>query len=85
MALIGTFFGWWAMFSGLQRIGGGQVALLMPLETLLSVLWAVLFLQERLTLWQTLGGVLILSSALLAIQRLKRANYQRRWRDWLRL
>jgi drug/metabolite transporter (DMT)-like permease len=38
MALIGTFFGWRAMFSGLQRIGGGQVALLMPLETLLSVL-----------------------------------------------
>jgi drug/metabolite transporter (DMT)-like permease len=74
MALAGTFFGWWAMFSGLQRIGGGQVALLMPLETLLSVLWAVLFLQERLTLWQTLGGILILSSALLAIQRLKRAN-----------
>jgi drug/metabolite transporter (DMT)-like permease len=85
MALIGTFFGWWAMFSGLQRIGGGQVALLMPLETLLSVLWSVLFLQERLTLWQTLGSILILLSALLAIQRLKRANYQRRWRDWLRL
>jgi drug/metabolite transporter (DMT)-like permease len=59
------------MFSGLQRIGGGQVALLVPLETLLSVLWSVLFLQEHLSLWQALGGVLILSSALLAIQRLK--------------
>jgi drug/metabolite transporter (DMT)-like permease len=50
-------------------IGSGQLALLGPLETMLSVIWAVLFLHERLSLWQFAGGALILLSAALAVQR----------------
>lgn len=84
MAVVGTYFGWWAMFTGIQRIGSGQVALLMPVETMLSVSWAALFLGERLTGQQLLGSSLILVSALLAIQRLKRVRWKPRWRAWQR-
>lgn len=85
LALICTYFAWLAMFTGIRYIGSGQVALLIPLETLLSVLWAFLFLRERLTAWQSAGGLLILLSALLAIRRLSRARWRPRWRARLRL
>jgi drug/metabolite transporter (DMT)-like permease len=42
------------------------MALFSPLETLLTITWAMLFLQERLTLIQWLGGGLIILSMLLA-------------------
>ena len=61
------------MFRAIQEIGSGQLALLSPLETLLAILWSVAFLQESLSLFQWFGGSLILSSALLAAFRSKRA------------
>lgn len=74
LAIVSTFFARLGYYAAIRRIGSGQVALLSPLETLLAVLWAILFLGERLTLLQALGGALILASALLAIQRLGRVN-----------
>ncbi|MFN8457327.1 MAG: DMT family transporter [Anaerolineae bacterium] len=74
MGLVTGYFAWWAMFVGMRHIGGGQVALLQPLETLLAVLWSVIFLQERLSAWQWLGGVFILVSTALAAQRLSRVK-----------
>jgi drug/metabolite transporter (DMT)-like permease len=74
MGLVTGYFAWWAMFTSMRHIGGSQVVLLTPLETLLSVLWAVLFLQERLSVWQWLGGVFILVSAALAAKRLSRVK-----------
>ena len=84
IAVVSTFFGWWAMFRSIQTIGSGQYALLLPLETLLSILWSLLFLQERLLPLQFVGGGLILLSAVLAIQRLGLVPRRRRWRVWLR-
>jgi drug/metabolite transporter (DMT)-like permease len=74
MGLVTGYFAWWAMFTSMRYIGGSQVVLLMPLETLLSVLWAVVFLQERLSTWQGLGGLFILVSAALAAKRLSRVK-----------
>ena len=62
------------LVTSVRIIGGGQVALLNPLETFLTVIWSVLFLSESLTAVQWMGGGLILLSALLAIQRLRRAR-----------
>lgn len=84
ISVVSTFFGWWAMFRAIQIIGSGQYALLLPVETLLAILWSFLFLGERLLLWQLVGGVLILLSAMLAVQRLGRIPRRRRWRVWLR-
>ncbi len=80
MAAITTYFAWAAWFIAMRRLGTGPVAMLVPLETFLSVIWSVLFLSERLTPLQWLGGVLILLSTLLAIQRLGRVRLWR-WRS----
>lgn len=84
LAIISTYLARLALFVGVRSLGGGQIALLMPLETLLSVTWSVLFLQERLSVWQWLGGLFILASAVLAVKRLNRARWQPRWRVWSR-
>jgi drug/metabolite transporter (DMT)-like permease len=84
ISVVSTFFGWWAMFRAIQIIGSGQYALLLPIETLLAILWSFLFLGERLLLLQLVGGSLILLSAMLAVQRLGRIPRRRRWRVWLR-
>jgi drug/metabolite transporter (DMT)-like permease len=72
LALAVTYLGRVTQFIAIRAIGGGQVALLMPLEIFLSVVWSVLLLSERLTPWQWVGGGLILLSALLAARRLGR-------------
>lgn len=69
LALVSTYFARMALFSAVRRIGSGQVALLWPLQTLGSIILSVLFLQERMTTVQWAGGILILASAFLAIER----------------
>jgi drug/metabolite transporter (DMT)-like permease len=74
LAALCTFFAWVAWFAAMRRVGTGPVAMLVPLETFLTVIWSVLFLSERLTPVQWLGGVLILFSTLLAVRRLGRVR-----------
>jgi drug/metabolite transporter (DMT)-like permease len=85
LALVSTYLARLTMFEGVRLLGSGQVALLLPLETLLAVLWSVVFLGERLTFWEWMGGGLIMFSALLAVRRLNWARWQPRWRTWSRL
>jgi drug/metabolite transporter (DMT)-like permease len=56
-----------AMISGIQGVGSAQVALLAPAETMMTVIWSMLFLQERLSLLQWVACALILTSAFLAV------------------
>lgn len=74
LALLPTYAARLGLFAAVRRLGGGQVALLAPVETLLTVLWAVIFLGDRLTLAQLAGGGLVLLSAVLAVRRLRRAR-----------
>lgn len=74
LAVVCTYLSRVLMFTALQRLGGSQVTLLVPLETLLTVLWSVLFLGERLTPVQLAGSGLILVSAALAARRLGRVK-----------
>lgn len=85
LAVVSTYMARLTMFAAIRSLGSGQVALLAPTETLLTVMWSIIFLQERLTPWQWLGGLLILTSALLAIARLNRARWRPRWRLWPRV
>lgn len=84
LAVVSTYLARLALFAGVRHLGSGQMALLLPLETLLTVTWSVLFLQEWLTLWQWIGGSLILLSALLAVRRLRWTRKRTRWRVWWR-
>lgn len=71
LAIVATFFARLTLYTAIRHIGSGQVSLLMPLETLLGIIWSMLFLNERLTAIQWFGGILILASALLAINRMR--------------
>lgn len=77
LAVVNTILSRLMWFVANRNLGSGQVALLVPLETFLTTIWSVLFLHERLTPAQWLGGALILSSALLVIPGLSQA----RWRQ----
>jgi drug/metabolite transporter (DMT)-like permease len=74
MAVVPTYLARLTLFSAVRHLGSGQIALLTPLETLLTVIWSVLFLGERLSPYQLLGGALIVTSAVLAVRRLERAR-----------
>ncbi len=69
LAVVSTYFARLALFSAVRRIGSGQFALLWPLQTLGAIILSVLFLQERMTTTQWVGGLFILTSAFLAIRR----------------
>ncbi|MEM6431125.1 MAG: DMT family transporter [Deinococcota bacterium] len=64
-AIIATVIARLSLFTGIQLMGSGQAALLAPIETLLAIVWAAMFLGERLSRIQGIGAVLIISSALL--------------------
>lgn len=66
LAVVSTFLARLCFYAAIQRMGSGQMSLLMSLETMLSVTWSMLFLGEQLLQWQWLGAGLILVSALLA-------------------
>ncbi len=74
LAVVSTYLARLGYFNAVTRIGSGQLALLGPVETLLSVVWSILFLGERLAPLQAVGGALILVSALLAVRRLGRVR-----------
>ncbi|MBM4422324.1 MAG: DMT family transporter [Chloroflexi bacterium] len=77
LVVVTTYLARLLLFTAIARIGGAQVSLLAPLETLLTVIWSMLFLSERLTLTQWAGGALILISAVLAVNRLGRVGWRR--------
>ncbi|MFN8495496.1 MAG: DMT family transporter [Caldilineaceae bacterium] len=80
LAVVSTFLARLCFYKAIQLLGSGQMSLLMPTETLLAVIWSLLFLGERLTIIQWVGAGLILTSAMLAIQRLGRVRWPQRWR-----
>jgi len=80
LAILATVIARLAMVAAVNRIGSGQMSLLSSLEILLAVIWAAIFLGERLSLVAWLGGGLILLSAVLAVQRLGLASMRPRWR-----
>lgn len=85
LAFFSTFLARLMFVAAVDRIGGGQMTLLAPLETLLTLIWAMSFLGERLAPLQLVGGGFVLGSALLAIQRLRLAKWRPRWRNWTRV
>ncbi|HRW05581.1 MAG TPA: DMT family transporter [Caldilineaceae bacterium] len=85
LALVSTFVARLLFVSAVDRIGSGQMSLLSPLETLQTITWSMLFLGERLTVLQLVGGALVLGSALLALRRLDLAKWRPRWRNWTRV
>jgi len=84
LGFVATFIARVFLYEAVKRVGSGQMSLLMPFETLLSITWSVLFLNERFSTIQWIGGLLILASAALAVQRLGFGGRKLRWRSWTR-
>ncbi|MEM7344286.1 MAG: DMT family transporter [Chloroflexota bacterium] len=75
LVILATYVAQLCLFIAIRHIGGGQMALLNPVEVFLTVFWAILFLGDRLTPEQWLGGGLILASMVLAIKRIGRKAF----------
>ena len=84
LSIVGTYMARILLYAAVHRIGSGQTSLLIPLEIVMSVVWSFLFLGERFSTIQAIGGVLIMGSALLAIRRLGQSPNRPRWRVWTR-
>ena len=69
LVLVSTLVSRFSLFVAVANIGSGAFALMGPLETLLAVIWSVAFLQDILSTLQWVGGLLILLSGFLAIDR----------------
>jgi len=65
LALIPTALARLLVFTGLRQLGGVQTSLLGVAELLVTLLLAYLLLGERLSLWQWIGGGLLVASVLL--------------------
>jgi drug/metabolite transporter (DMT)-like permease len=86
LAVVSTYLARVAMFAAIKRLGSSQVALMVPLETMLTVAWSAIFLGERFNWTQVVGSGLIMVSAALAIERLGRVvRWPPRWRTWWRV
>lgn len=66
IAFFSTVVAFWAFFSGVGRIGATKASLVSTLEPLVTVLSAVAFLGESLSLSTLAGGVLILLALLIS-------------------
>lgn len=67
--VLGTALSRVLTLTGIRLLGGGQTALLTPVETLMTVTWAALLLGDRLSAAQLLGALLVLASVALAALR----------------
>lgn len=47
LAVVSTYLARLLLYAGVQRLSSAQMTLLMPLETLFSILWSVLFLKNN--------------------------------------
>ncbi len=50
-----------AMMIAIKQMGSGEYALLSPMETLLAIVWSIMFLGETLSQGQMIGALFILS------------------------
>ncbi|MGD8331605.1 MAG: DMT family transporter [Acidobacteriota bacterium] len=64
--VVGTAITRVSTIEGVRLLGSGQTALLLPVETVMTLTWAALLLGERIDPLQMLGAALVLTSVLLA-------------------
>lgn len=71
LAIVGTYLARLTLFASVARIGSGQNALLWPLQTLTSIIIAVIFLNEHLSPIQWFGAILVLGATFLALPNIR--------------
>lgn len=56
-----------AFFWGMQRVGPTTASILSTLEPVMTVVFAYIFLEERFSFWQGVGGALVVMGGLFAV------------------
>jgi drug/metabolite transporter (DMT)-like permease len=64
-----TYIAQLCLLKAVRILGSGQMSLLNSLEILLTLIWSAIFLTDRLSLLQWVGGGLILVGMMLAFER----------------
>ncbi|WP_245734057.1 DMT family transporter [Sporolactobacillus nakayamae] len=62
LGIVNTGIGFWLFFSGMQKLSGQSIAVLSYVDPLVAILISGVVLQERMTVVQVLGGILLLGS-----------------------
>ncbi|MEH7351305.1 DMT family transporter [Gottfriedia acidiceleris] len=62
LGMIHTGIGFLLFFSGMQKLKGQSIAALSYVDPITSLLISAVFLQEKMTIFQMIGGALLLSS-----------------------
>jgi len=65
LGLVHTAFAYSLYFTSIQNLTGQRVALLGYIDPLVAVVVSVLFLKESITLWQLVGGLMIIGFTVL--------------------
>lgn len=79
-----TFFSRLTLFLGVKHLGGLQTALLGLSELLVSLVLSMVWLHERLVIWQWVGASLLAMSIMLVGFERIRPEYRGRALSWLR-
>jgi len=66
LGIINTGVGFWLFFSGMQNLKGQSIAMLSYVDPFVAILISGIILQEKMTIIQMIGGVLLLSSTFLS-------------------
>ncbi|MDM5197242.1 DMT family transporter [Fictibacillus enclensis] len=62
LGIINTGIGFWLFFSGMEGLKGQSIAMLSYVDPFVAILISVVILQEKMTIVQMLGGLLLLVS-----------------------
>jgi drug/metabolite transporter (DMT)-like permease len=65
-AILPTVIAALAMFRAMSFVPAGIVAMIMPLEVVLAIIWSVIFLNEELDAMQAIGAVVVIAGVLVA-------------------
>lgn len=72
LGVINTGVGFWLFFSGMEKLKGQSIAMLSYVDPFVAILISGLVLQEKFTLLQIIGGILLLSSTFVSEMRFRR-------------
>ncbi|MCY8725672.1 EamA family transporter [Bacillus inaquosorum] len=74
LGIVNTGIGFWLFFSGMEKLKGQSIAVLSYVDPFVAILISGLILQEQFTLFQIIGGVLLLGSTFASEIRFRRTQ-----------
>lgn len=73
LGIVNTGIGFWLFFSGMERLKGQSIAMLSYVDPFVAILISGWILQEKFTLLQIIGGILLLGSTFISETKFRRS------------